>query len=86
MPIPLSTGIVKLSSHPKRSATSLAEATKPDQTLMMPRATEPETDAMLSGMPTASVNARGSDRVPVNMKFSSPGMGPIVGTSHPYQR
>lgn len=86
MPSPLSTGIVRLSSHPKRSATSLAEATKPDQTLMMPRATGPETEVKLSGRPTASVNARGRERVPVNMKFSSPGIGPMVGTSHPYQR
>ena len=44
IPIPLSTGIVKLSSHPKTSTTSLADATNPVQRLMTARAKPPEID------------------------------------------
>src|SRR4051812_42134257 len=83
MPTPLSTGIVKLSSQPNTSTTSLAAATKPLHTLTIPSASGPETVACAGVSPSPAAAAAGSRSVPVNRNPSSPGIGPTRGASQP---
>src|SRR3569833_1685306 len=83
MPNPLRTGMVRLSSQPNRSTTSLAAAIRPDHRLMMPRARAPPTEALAGTRPRAAAAGAGRRRVPLNMKASSPGMGPTTRASQP---
>lgn len=66
-PNPLSTGMVRLSSHPNKSTTSLALATSPLQMLTTPSASQPVTWLWSSAKPKESLTGFDRPSAPWNI-------------------